>query len=334
MSIICRLPVVIFTLSFDSSMIFLSIVIPAYNAEPYLRDCIESIVKQYIEGLEIIIVDDGSTDNTNLIADKYSERYNFISVVHQPNGGLSNARNNGLEKSNGKYVWFVDADDWISNIAIDTLMPLLKLNRYDGIAVMSNKIFDDGEQREHFHFKGKRDCQSFGLEQLNHEMSCCVPFTIYRMEFLRGNNLKFCEGIFHEDTEFSPRAYSKLEKLYLLGDVLYFVRQTQGSITRSVNFKKNFDIIKVANSLDSFYKQEIKSKALSLRIARCINASLLSTHLMPSIQRREFFNILQSNKHLFKHFFRTKSIKYIIEGLIICISLRFYSMIYNRYFSK
>lgn len=313
----------------------LSIVIPAYNAEPYLSECIDSIVTQvYSEEVEIIIVDDGSTDKTGKLADDYMNKYPFISVIHQTNGGLSNARNIGFSKSKGRYVWFVDADDWISQNALRHLLPILNIDKFDGVAIMANRV-NSSYESPHFHFTKKQNCCSSGISQLETEMSCCVPFTIYRRSFLINNNLQFYEGIFHEDTEFSPRAYAKLDNLYLLGRVLYLVRQTPGSITRSINFKKNFDIITVSRSLDKFCKDEMngKSKTISKRIALCVNASLLSIYKMNNKQRQDFFVQLKHNSYLFKHYFRTGELRYFLEGIMIFTSLKLYSFLYNKYYS-
>ena len=102
----------------------ISVIVPVYKVEPYLRRCIDSIISQTYHNLEIILVDDGSPDGCPEICDEYAERDSRIKVIHKKNGGLSDARNVGLGSSSGKYVTFVDSDDWIDNDLIETVMSL------------------------------------------------------------------------------------------------------------------------------------------------------------------------------------------------------------------
>ena len=93
-------------------MPLISLIIPVYNVEKYLKNCVDSVIKQNYEDMEIILVDDGSKDNSPRICDEYSEKYDFINVIHQKNGGASVARNTGIDAATGKYLMFIDSDDW------------------------------------------------------------------------------------------------------------------------------------------------------------------------------------------------------------------------------
>ena len=99
----------------------LSIIVPIYNVEQYLERCIESIINQTYKNLEIILVDDGSKDNSGTIADTYASKDNRIKVIHKENGGLSDARNHGLDQSKGKYIMFIDSDDFIDSSMCEIL---------------------------------------------------------------------------------------------------------------------------------------------------------------------------------------------------------------------
>jgi len=101
--------------------VIISIVVPVYNVEEYLEICLKSIIDNYQDGIEIILVDDGSQDNSSLICDKYSNDYEYIKVKHKKNGGLSSARNVGINESTGKYIWFVDSDDYIKQGSIEKI---------------------------------------------------------------------------------------------------------------------------------------------------------------------------------------------------------------------
>ena len=102
--------------------IILSIILPVYNVEKYIERCVESILTQNREDIEIIIVDDGATDGSPQICDKYAEKISNIKVIHKQNGGLSSARNAGMDVANGKYIYFLDSDDWITEDAIRIIL--------------------------------------------------------------------------------------------------------------------------------------------------------------------------------------------------------------------
>lgn len=121
-------------------MALLSIIIPVYNLQDYLSQCLNSICNQSIEKLEVIIVNDGSTDNSRHIADSYAQKYNFIKVLHQSNQGVSVARNNGVEHAKGEYIWFVDGDDLIAENSICNLIKIIEQQQVDAI-IFNIKIF-------------------------------------------------------------------------------------------------------------------------------------------------------------------------------------------------
>ena len=113
----------------------ISVIIPIYKVEKYLRECIDSIINQSFKNLEIILVDDGSPDNCGKICDEYAKKDNRLKVIHKENGGLSSARNAGLDIATGEYISFVDSDDYVSNKFIENLSFYLK-NKYFCIYVL------------------------------------------------------------------------------------------------------------------------------------------------------------------------------------------------------
>ena len=122
----------------------ISVIMPAYNVAPYIKRSLESVLKQNYTDLEIIIVDDGSTDETGSICDDYSARDSRIKVIHQINGGLSDARNKGLEISSGDWIHFLDSDDWIEPDMYETLIKLALDNDADLVSCMSRNCYEDG----------------------------------------------------------------------------------------------------------------------------------------------------------------------------------------------
>ena len=119
----------------SDTKLVLSIVIPIYNAEKYLEECLESVINQEVLSgkYEIICIDDGSTDNSNLILEKYNKQIDNLTVFHQNNSGVSVARNRGLELAKGTYIWFVDADDFTSKNAIELLLQIIREDSFDRV---------------------------------------------------------------------------------------------------------------------------------------------------------------------------------------------------------
>lgn len=306
---------------------YLSIIIPAYNVEFYINDCIKTIVDQINNPnqVEIIIVDDGSPDKSGAIADHFAQKYSFIKVLHKENGGLSSARNAGLKIAHGSFVWFVDSDDWIPEGSLDKLMTIIKQNNnLDAIAIEANNVFEKHEE-SHFSIKKGTPLITNGISLLeNNAFSCCVPFTVYNRNFLLKNNLWLKEGIYHEDLEFTPRAYYYLDTIYSLKECLYKVRQNPNSITRTFKSKKNFDLLIVASSLELFQKLYVDNKykyIFSRMISRSLNNSFKNVHLFSKELKKDYFNKL--GKDIINHYLKSKSIKYLIIGIGLMINRRY-----------
>lgn len=194
----------------------LSIIVPVYNVENWLSRCASSLINQDLDKseYEIIFVNDGSTDDSFEIAKKYSESYDNIILISQENKGLSAARNAGINKANGKYIWFVDSDDWIEpNIAGQ----LLKEAEDCGLDVLCfglNIAFEDGRSNS-FGIKNGTDSKVLrgDIFVLKVGMPPAAWCAIYRTEYIKKNSLYFMVGVLHEDQEFTPRAYVLAERI-------------------------------------------------------------------------------------------------------------------------
>lgn len=254
----------------------LSLIIPAYKVEKYLSRCLESCIHQDIssDDYEIIVVDDGSPDQSGAIADSYAEKYHNIKVVHKKNGGLSSARNRGFEESTGDYVWFIDSDDWIKENGLSKVIISIDQYKPDAIRIGAENV--DGGNREEFYSLQDMLIVS-GKDTLLDMPLPCVPFFIWNRHLFEANNLKFVEGILHEDMEFTPRVMCMCDKVLNIADVMYYVFVNTSSITRSVNPKKSFDYVDhVCKSLYDFSRGlEIKYKRhFDYLIAMCINNAI------------------------------------------------------------
>lgn len=313
----------------------LSIIIPIYKVEKYIAECLHSILDQDNCGIsyEIIAINDGSPDKSGEIAEGILSQSGIpYTLINQTNQGLSAARNTGLDKAKGEYIWFVDSDDWIAENSFYTLKEYLQKG-LDAITInAANSI--NGEKDTRLDLSKIERTTLTGKEYiLSGKMSYCAPFTIYRREFLLGNKLKFMPGVYHEDNEFTPRAYYKLDKISATNEVLYLVRINPESITRSKNFKKNFDLLTVAKSLDDFYQKEVTEpnlkKYFSGMISLALNSSLLSTSSMDNETLNRFKKYVILNKNLFRHFLKSGNLKYKVEGILFNIFPSKICQIYN-----
>lgn len=243
----------------------LSIIIPVYNVQDYLSRCLDSCIQQDIspDDYEIIIVNDGSTDNSLNIAQRYSKKFNNIAIVTQVNKGLSSARNTGLEAANGKYVWFIDSDDWIETNIVKNLLSIVSLNRLD-VLCFNLRLVDENNATTPYHISIPEKFDIYSGEEFITKIKVAPAAwaAIFRREFLLENQLLFYEGILHEDMEFTPRAYSLARRISVVSIAVYNYFQRSGSIMKSANFhKKSKDLLIVAESLYSFAETHFDKKS-------------------------------------------------------------------------
>lgn len=251
-------------------MYLLSVIIPVYNVEEYLKECVDSILSQNFKDFEIILVNDGSTDNSQLIIDEYVKKHYFIKCVNKVNGGLSSARNAGIKKAKGKYLLFIDSDDFIEQkTAFDKLKDKINIG-IDLIVMDFNKYFYDGtvEKVTNYNFKFNYDeTIDSKIKKLilsgNFISSACNK--CINKDFFVKNNLYFKEGILSEDVEWSIRLLLCLTSLDYVSNNYYYYRQSrEGSISTTFSLKhikdyKNFlneGIQLITNSKISLEKKE------------------------------------------------------------------------------
>lgn len=228
-----------------------SIIIPVYNVEDYLEDCLESVCKQSYRNIEIILVDDGSLDNSGEICDEWAKKDSRIRVIHKHNGGLSSARNAGLKEATGDYISFVDSDDLIPTNFIMQLVETLKTCNSE-ISVCRIDRFWDGnsEETEAFYpFKsGVYSSEEYIHSILLHRVDNASWNKLYKRSAI--GELRFKEGIINEDFPFMIALLGKVEKVAYTNETCYLYRRRQGSITQIV--KPNiFDFVANAQNVVS-----------------------------------------------------------------------------------
>ena len=247
----------------------LSIIIPVYNVEQYIEECLVSTLTALSQfKSEIIIVNDGSTDNSMCIVDNYCARFPFIKVINQRNVGLSAARNVGLSLAHGKYVAFIDSDDYID----DNIKKIVKIaiDSESDIVIGDYLEFNDLDRRScSLVAINAKDCESYeGLlffKKYYRQLRSVVWRSIYKRDFLLKNNIQFHEGVFFEDVEFTPIDMCAAHHVIYSGITFYHYRKRKNSITTSVS-----SIKKVTDSLSIWCVLSDKSQSISDSKARNI----------------------------------------------------------------
>ena len=254
-----------------------SVIIPVYNVERYLDECVQSVLRQTYQNLEIILVDDGSTDRSGEICDRYAAQDERIRCIHQPNGGLSHARNEGLRLAEGEYVYFLDSDDWIEKDTLDALYRCAIEQRADLVFFEANTFTDDpkievkqGYLRSHSYPSGTGEAL-FSKLQKNGEFHSSVPLLFLRRSFLENSSLRFYDGILYEDMLYTVMAFFRAKMAVYCPGTFYQRRMRPKSIVTTRPGKRHFhSICTVLRELDAWQQREaIRSEALSAHIARC-----------------------------------------------------------------
>lgn len=237
-------------------MIF-SIIIPIYNVAKYLPKCLDSVLGQSFTDFEVICVNDGSSDDSLSVLEQYAARDARIKVISQANGGLSAARNTGSNHSQGDYVFFLDSDDWIEPEALKILSE--KLSDEDMVCFSGrryieaeNKYEEPDKMELESDISGWDYYQKHALESRKFAF-VCVVLRLYRRQFLQENDLKFTEGIYHEDNMFTPVVCYYAKKVKVIPDCLYDYRVRRDSIMTTRSIKHRKDILYIANTLSEFF---------------------------------------------------------------------------------
>ena len=233
-------------------MIKFSVIIPVYNSSEYLRKCLDSLVNQKFNDIEIIVVNDGSTDDSEKIVREYVSKYNNINLYTITNHGQAYARNYGFSKANGEYVAFVDSDDYVSLDLFFELNKKIKKKKYDMILFNYTVVNNEGNVL----FVKKYKCENLDdvsdIEYLFSDPSPCNK--IYKKKFLDKANFKLPEGIIYEDYCYFPTLVKYEPSIGYVDKEFYYYFYSDSSTMRNVEYKKKYeDLFKATELLyDSF----------------------------------------------------------------------------------
>lgn len=222
-------------------MPLVSIIIPVYKVENELERCVDSILCQTLSDIEVILVDDGSPDSCPQICDDYARRDSRVEAVHKKNGGLSDARNFGLERAISDYVMFVDSDDYIEPDACERLLRLATDSHAD-IVLGDWKVSPGPDRPDHYVSleEGRvYPTKDFILAALKAgEWYPCACFMFCKLSLFNENGLRFAVGLLHEDMEMQPRVFLAADSIVCLKYKFYNYIQRPGSIMKSQNSSK------------------------------------------------------------------------------------------------
>lgn len=265
----------------------LTVVIPVYNVEKYLKRCIDSILIQEWKNYDILLVDDGSTDNSPQICEDYAKAYDIISVIHKENGGLSEARNTGISNAEGEYVYFLDSDDWIEPNTFSDLAEVIESDQYDIISfnpefVKSEHDIIKSDSKRTKRLTGKEaliDMFSYGF------ITGFATDKIYRKALFTKNTIQFPVGKYYEDLGTNYKLFLAAKKVYATNQKYYhYLIDNPDAITQSWNEKKLRDMFEFYKEVfySDFVRSQLNQEELHISQLYYVNGL---THILASLYK-------------------------------------------------
>lgn len=314
-----------------------SVIVPIYNVEKYLEKCLDSLVNQTLEDIEIILVNDGSTDNSDQIAKKYANKYKEkIVYLEKQNGGLSDARNYGLEYAKGDYISFVDSDDYISKNLYSELIRYMEED-YDmvkfGILTVdlkNNKMIENKSKQ----FEDKTGEEAFDILYKTDKMTEVAWGYLYKASFWKENNFKFTKDMYHEDFGLIPLVILKAKKVASTNILGYYYVQSDKSITRNSDEKKklkmSYDLLKFYdNMIKKTENYDISKKAkenIKIYYTNCILLEI--KNISNEAERQKYIKEIKKRK-MIKNI-KVRNFKQLVKRVLLNININTYLKIQKK----
>jgi glycosyltransferase involved in cell wall biosynthesis len=273
----------------------ISVIIASYNSELYIEKCIKSVLDNKCDDIEIIVIDDESTDNSLKIINKYKKD---ITILTKKNSGVSDSRNLGIDVSHGKYILFIDGDDYISTSSLKKIVKYIKHNNFDLLLLNTTKYYEDDNifEKEILSFKN----DTLSMKDLIDYKICARPWRfLYKREILINNNLRFPSGISYEDESWVPMViyYSKIIK-YLDIDYYYYLKR-KNSITGLRKFNYMMDLSKIVEIVYEWNKdKKWDNSYVYFSLSRCIKNLLYSTKYYGNKEKEIILDWYNSHKKI------------------------------------
>lgn len=301
----------------------ISVIIPVYNVESYLRKCLDSVVKQTYKNIEIILVDDGSTDHCGEICDEYAQRDSRILVIHKANGGVASSRNTGLDNAKGEYIMWVDSDDWVEPTFCEKALELV-LEYHADIVCFGYNSFGPNNYNSPRRTNKPRILDK--AEALKHIILFDEPSLfnavwnrIYHHSLFQ--NLRFPIGMVYEDNYVTYMLIHKATTIYISDELLYnYIRTRKDSLTGILNnkSKKNtMDMFLIRYQrllfLKKYYPQLVELQTIELAKIAILRYGLLNDKNPDEKHTRELmYSLLKDNKSLIKSKIKDKRVRFCI----------------------
>lgn len=330
-----------------------SIIIPIYNGEKYLKRCLDSIVNQTYKDIEIICINDGSKDSSLKILKEYQSLDNRIVIIDKENAGVSAARNDGINKSTGTYITFVDADDWLELDAIEILYNTLIEKQVDVVRANYYRNFEEDENDSigNLHDLSNR---SFDTKQenfadlvidklLDGRIPCYIWILLIKKEYVLRTSLFKLDIKLMEDTIFYNELFSKIEKVYFLDKPIYHYYCNENSCTRSSEYyiRNMYNILEVNNYLTEIITASQHNSDKRIRSMNTTHLNMIINYIFlifrtpnfdGNIIKRELDKLMEDS-HI-KHMLNNSDIKKLSSHLklpIVLISKRKYNTLFTFY---
>lgn len=299
----------------------ISVIVPVYDVEDYLEECIDSILEQTYRNLEIILVDDGSPDNCGQICDDYAKKDNRIKVIHKENGGLSDARNIGIKNSTGKYITFIDSDDSVNKKYIEVLYNQLIATNSD-ISICSYLRFKNyidsntSVEIEDSEVLTRQDIllRLYGSNRVNYVIACGK---LYKIELFQ--NIQFPKGKINEDEYTAYRLYESSNMVSYNSSQLYYYRTRNDSIMNKKISEKRLEVL---NSFDDQLNYYRKQKNIDIEIRCCKQYCLLLAYLFDKFKENKDYKtciFIRNKIKALQKYAKDRDYKYIDEEIYFFI---------------
>jgi len=299
-----------------------SIIVPVYNVpEKYLNACIKSLMNQTMKEIEIIIVDDGSKDNSGMLCDTYAEKDNRIKVIHKENGGLAAARNTGFQAAKGEYVTFVDGDDWLSVEACEVSYKAAKKNDLTLILWGTSKEYEFKSIPYTYTLIDNKiyvgdECKELQLRLLDFKSNIATAYAkLFRRSYLIENNILHNATLKQgaEGLEFNLRAFDKLDNAQFINKSLYHYIFNDNSISASHNEKNHYYVIECFKTIKEFIMSSNNKDKLLVnfynRLLYVVNTTAITGYFSPD-NKEPYID----KKNKFKHYLKQPLIQEAIEN--------------------
>lgn len=301
--------------------ILVSLIMPVYNVENYIEKCLCSALSQTLTGIEIIVVNDGSKDNSMEIVNSFASKYFNIRIINKENGGLSSARNSGLEIARGKYIAFIDSDDYIEETMIEKMYASAEARQLDIVCCNLTKVDSEGkilgEEKNIVDYNRTYNSDEATFEYLKNNIPAYAWNKLYNKRLFQEPKITYPVGKLYEDIGTTFELIFRADSVGFIEEPLYLYVQREGAITKVPSFKAPRDIISTVDNIKSslaaseeFYKYEEVFQSFSLKYLFLANVLFYKRYsLAKSAEKHNNNNKEQSSYEELESFRQLVSIK-------------------------